>query len=43
MCTFQTIELKSQTLLALPLYRRSIIVERDSTILAEMQDGILRA
>ena len=39
----QTIEPKSQTLLALPLYWRSIIVDRDRTILVEMQDGILRA
>ena len=31
----QTIAPKSQMLFALPLYRRSIIVDRDSTILVE--------
>jgi hypothetical protein len=39
----QTIGPKSQTLFALHLYRCSIIVDCDCTIIAEMQDDILRA
>jgi hypothetical protein len=39
----QAIRPKGQTLVALHLYRRSIIVDRDCTIIAEIQDDILRA
>jgi hypothetical protein len=38
----QAIGPKSQTLVALHLYRRSIIVDRDCTIVAKIQDDLLR-
>ena len=39
----QIIEQKNQMLPALYLYRRSIIVDHDCTVIAEMQDHTLRA